>query len=169
MRKILLIPVKLIFWIIQNIKYTLAILLFKICWIDVWKNFKYFWSLFEINTIYFVCSENLHIWNNVFIGARFYCNSYNWVHIWDNVMISHNVAIISANHKVNNYLISRNEHENNNPIFIWEWTWIWYNVVILPGVKIWKNVIIWAMSVVTKDIPDNKVAVWNPAKILNIN
>lgn len=40
------------------------------------------------------------------------------------------------------------------------------NVTILPDIKIGKNVIIGAGSVVTKDIPDNCVAVGIPAKII---
>ena len=38
--------------------------------------------------------------------------------------------------------------------------------IILPGVHIGNRVIIGAGSVVTKDIPENKVAVGNPAKVI---
>ena len=40
------------------------------------------------------------------------------------------------------------------------------NVVILPGVKIGDNVVIGAGSVVTKDIPDNVIAMGNPCNIV---
>ena len=40
------------------------------------------------------------------------------------------------------------------------------NSVIMPGVTIGDNVIIWAWSVVTKDIPSNSVAVGVPAKVI---
>ena len=40
------------------------------------------------------------------------------------------------------------------------------NVVIIGNVKIGNNVIIGAGSVVVKDIPDNSVAVGNPAKVI---
>lgn len=40
------------------------------------------------------------------------------------------------------------------------------NVVIIGGVKIGNNVSIGAGSVVVKDIPDNSVAVGNPAKVI---
>jgi acetyltransferase-like isoleucine patch superfamily enzyme len=40
------------------------------------------------------------------------------------------------------------------------------NTTILPGVRIGKNSLIGSGSVVTKDIPDNKVAVGNPAKVI---
>ena len=40
------------------------------------------------------------------------------------------------------------------------------NTVINPGVTIGNNVVIGAGSVVTKDIPDNVIAVGNPCRVL---
>ena len=40
------------------------------------------------------------------------------------------------------------------------------NSVILPGVKIGKNAIIGAGSIVTKDVPPNAVVAGNPAKLI---
>ena len=45
----------------------------------------------------------------------------------------------------------------------------WGNVIVLPGVTIGDNVIIGAGSVVTKDIPDNKIAYGNPCRIIRDN
>jgi maltose O-acetyltransferase len=45
-------------------------------------------------------------------------------------------------------------------------TFIGVNSVILPGVTIGKNVIIGVGSIVTHDIPDNSVAVGNPARVI---
>ena len=39
----------------------------------------------------------------------------------------------------------------------------------MPGVTIGDNVVIGAGSVVTKDIPSNKIAYWNPCKIVKGN
>ena len=39
--------------------------------------------------------------------------------------------------------------------------------IILPGVTIGDNVIIGAGSVVTKSIPDNSIAVGNPARVIS--
>ena len=44
--------------------------------------------------------------------------------------------------------------------------WIGGNTVILPGVTIGNNVVIGAGSVVSKDIPDNMIAVGNPCKVI---
>lgn len=43
---------------------------------------------------------------------------------------------------------------------------IWVRSIIMPGVTIWDNVIIWAWSIITKDIPSNSVAVWVPCKVI---
>jgi len=44
--------------------------------------------------------------------------------------------------------------------------WIGGGVIILPGVTIGDNVTIGAGSVVTKDIPDNVLALGNPCKVV---
>ena len=44
--------------------------------------------------------------------------------------------------------------------------WIGAGVIIVPGITIGDNVVIGAGSVVTKNLPDNVVAVGNPCKIL---
>ncbi len=44
--------------------------------------------------------------------------------------------------------------------------WLGGNVVVLPGVSIGNNSVIGAGSVVTRDIPENVVAVGNPCKIV---
>jgi maltose O-acetyltransferase len=106
---------------------------------------------------------------NIEVGENFYAN-FNLVIldvakvvIGDNVMIAPNVAIYTAGHPV--HPESRNSgYEYGMPITIGNNVWIGGNVVINPGVKIGDNVIIGAGSVVTKDIPDNMIAVGNPCR-----
>lgn len=52
------------------------------------------------------------------------------------------------------------------PIVIGDNCWLGGDVTILPGVTIGNNTIIGAGSVVTKDIPDNVIAVGNPCRVL---
>ncbi|MDW3038824.1 MULTISPECIES: DapH/DapD/GlmU-related protein [Bacillus cereus group] len=52
-------------------------------------------------------------------------------------------------------------------VTIGENTFIGAGTIILPGVTIGENVIIGAGSVVSKDIPDNTVAVGNPATMVS--
>ncbi len=56
--------------------------------------------------------------------------------------------------------------ETAKPITVGDNVWIGGNAVILPGVTIGRNSVIGAGSVVTKDIPDNVVAVGNPCKVI---
>ena len=57
-------------------------------------------------------------------------------------------------------------YQFNMPVRIGKNCWIGAGAVILPGVTIGDNVVIGAGSVVTKDIPDNVVAVGNPCRVL---
>lgn len=56
--------------------------------------------------------------------------------------------------------------DDAKPINIGENVWIGANATVLSGVTIGKNSVIGAGSVVTKDIPENVVAVGNPCRVL---
>lgn len=56
--------------------------------------------------------------------------------------------------------------EGNYDVHIGENSWIGAGVIIVPGITIGRNTVIGAGSVVTKDIPDNVVAVGNPCRVL---
>ena len=44
--------------------------------------------------------------------------------------------------------------------------WLGAGVIVVPGVTIGDNVVVGAGSVVTRDLPDNVIAVGSPCKIL---
>ena len=52
------------------------------------------------------------------------------------------------------------------PVTIGDGAWVSTSIIVLPGVKIGKGVIIGAGSVVTREIEDHKVAAGNPAKVI---
>lgn len=60
---------------------------------------------------------------------------------------------------------SRSMHENK---YIGKKCFIGANAIVMCGVKIGNECIIGAGTIVTKDIPDNCIAVGNPAKILKV-
>lgn len=108
---------------------------------------------------------------NIEVGENFFAN-YNLtildvgkVTIGKNAQIAPNVSIYTAGHPI--HPDSRNSgYEYGIPITIGDNVWIGGNTVILPGVTIGNNVVIGAGSVVSKDIPDNKIAVGNPCRVI---
>lgn len=110
---------------------------------------------------------------NIEIGENFYSN-YNLiildcaaVKIGDNVLIGPNVGIYTAGHPLH-YEIRNQEYEYAFPVIIGDNVWIGGNVVINPGVSIGENSVIGSGSVVTKDIPNNVIAIGNPCKVLRV-
>ena len=108
---------------------------------------------------------------NIEVGENFFAN-YNLiildvakVSIGKNVMFAPNVSIYTAGHPI--HPDSRNSgYEYGIPVTIGDNVWIGGSVVINPGVTIGNNVVIGSGSVVTKDIPDNVIAVGNPCRVI---
>ena len=108
---------------------------------------------------------------NIEVGENFFAN-YNLVildvgkvRIGDNAQIAPNVSIYTAGHPVHPQ--SRNSgYEYGIDVTIGNNVWIGGNVCIMPGVTIGDNVVIGAGSVVTKDLPDNVIAVGNPCRVV---
>ena len=126
------------------------------------------------------CGENCYIelpfhanWggHHVHFGSGVYANSNltivddGHVYVADKVMFGPNVTIATASHPIEPTLRARGLQYNRD-VYIGENTWIGAGVIIVPGVRIGKNSVIGAGSVVTKDIPDNVVAVGNPCRVL---
>ena len=126
------------------------------------------------------CGENCYIeppfhanWggHNAHFGDYVYANfnltivDDGQVYVGDRVMFGPNVVIATANHPIDHELRAR-QLQYNKDVHIGENSWIGAGVIIVPGITIGKNTIIGAGSVVTKDIPDNVVAVGNPCRVL---
>lgn len=84
------------------------------------------------------------------------------VKIGNNVFCGPGVQIYTASHPIDPEL--RKSVEFSKPVVIGDDCWIGGNSIICPGVTIGNRCVIGAGSVVTKDIPDDTVAVGNPAR-----
>ena len=86
----------------------------------------------------------------------------------DNVTVTSGVKFIT--HDGSTCLI-KDQHgkryQRFAPINIGSHVFIGVNTIIMPGVTIGSNVVIGAGSVVTKNIPDNSVAIGVPAKVVS--
>lgn len=140
----------------------------------------------------FYCNYGKHI----FIGEHTFVNMNcvllddNYIRIGKNGLIGPSVQIYTASHPLNyrERVTNINENAENlrepdsdkdevkvnrpkyktttKPVMIGDNTWIGGNAVILPGVRIGNNVTVGAGSVVTKDIPDNMLALGNPCRVV---
>lgn len=116
----------------------------------------------------------------VHLGKNFYAN-FNLtildtcpVRIGDNVFCGPNVSFITALHPLRYQ--QRNYHRAadgklinfgmGKPITVGDNCWFATNVTVCPGVTIGNGCVIGAGAVVTKDLPDNSLALGVPAKVV---
>ncbi len=108
---------------------------------------------------------------NIHVGMNFYANHGLTildgapVRFGDNIFIGPNCGFHTAGHAIDSE--RRNAGlEFAHPITVGDNVWFGAAVQVLPGVSIGSNVVIGTGSIVTKNIPDNVVAVGNPCKVL---
>ncbi len=109
--------------------------------------------------------HNVHFGSGIYVNFNLTVVDDGNIYVGDKVMFGPNVTIATANHPMNAELRAKS-YQYNKDIYIGENVWIGAGVVIVPGVHIGKNSVIGAGSVVTRDIPDNVVAVGNPCRVL---
>lgn len=141
---------------------------------DIDKKKQYMYEVFA------ECGEDCYIelpfhanWggSHVHFGDRVYANSNltlvddGHIYVGNNVMFGPNVTIATANHPIEPTLRLKGLQYNRD-VHIGDNVWIGAGVIIVPGVHVGKNSVIGAGSVVTKDIPENVVAVGNPCRVL---
>jgi len=88
--------------------------------------------------------------------------------IEDNVLIGSGVHVYTANHGFGKKDIDvRSQgYFQCKKVVIERGAWIGANSIILPGVTVGKYSVVGAGSVVTQNIPENSLAVGNPAKVI---
>lgn len=108
---------------------------------------------------------------NIIVGENFYANhglvilDAGTVIFGDNVFIGPNCGFHTSGHPID--FERRNQGlEYAYPINIGNNVWIGAGVQVMPGVTIGDNVVIGSGSIVTKNIPENSIAVGNPCKVI---
>ncbi len=107
------------------------------------------------------CACRIFLGKNVFANHGLTVMSVGTVTIEDGVMLGPEVGIFTVNHEPKNIRVIFTKE-----VVIKKNAWIGARVSILPGVTIGENAIVGTGSIVTKDIPDNCIAVGNPAKVI---
>jgi len=111
--------------------------------------------------------NKMEIGSGTWIGQMAFLHSAGGLLIGKNVGIGPHVNILTSSHKSSDAHtpVLHNEIEFK-PVAIEDGCDIGTGAVILPGVKIGRNSIIGAGSIVTKNIPSGSIAVGNPAKVI---
>lgn len=103
---------------------------------------------FQINDNFFV-----HGSGDLTIGNYFHCGC--------------NITILTTSHNIfDNEKIPYDEKRIDRPVTIGDFVWFGDNVIINPGISIGEGAIVFAGSVVTKDVPPLALVGGNPAKII---
>lgn len=129
-------------------------------------------TLFINGIVSFYSNTNIHIGENacLSIGHNTYINEgtkisvKKYLKIGSNCAISNNVSIMDSD-----FHTIVEKQQNDIGVVIKDHVWIGADVTILKNVTIGNNCIVGARSVVTKSIPDNCLAVGNPAKVIRNN
>jgi len=116
----------------------------------------------------------IKIGKDVQINDFVHITSMQSVYIGNNVLLASKIYISDCSH--GSYEGNENDSYpdthtidrkyKTSPVRIEDNVWIGESVSVLPGVTIGENAIIGANSVVSKDIPNNCIAVGNPARVV---
>ena len=108
---------------------------------------------------------------NVYFGKMVYANfgltlvDDTYIYVGDYTMFGPHVTLATAGHPILPQLRQQG-YQYNAPVRIGKNCWLGAGVIVMRGVTIGDNVVVGAGSVVTRDLPDNVVAVGNPCRVL---
>ena len=109
--------------------------------------------------------SHVHFGNKVYANFGLTLVDDGNIFVGDNVMFGPNVTVATAGHPILPALREK-ALQYNADVYIGNNVWIGAGAVIVPGVRIGDDSVIGAGSVVTRDIPENVVAVGSPCRVL---
>lgn len=109
--------------------------------------------------------NGIKLGENVFINYNCTMLDSGLITIGAHTLIGPNCQLVTPNYPID-YLQRRKTVETGYPITIGEDCWLGAGVIVCPHVTIGDRCIIGAGSVVVKDIPEDSVAVGNPARVI---
>lgn len=111
--------------------------------------------------------KGIKIGNNFGCGENCFFGAAGGIEIGRDVIMGQNVRFHSENHKFNEVNVPiRLQGVTNKGIRIGNNCWIGSGVVFLDGINVSDGCVIGANTLVNKDIPNNAIAVGNPAQII---
>lgn len=113
--------------------------------------------------------HHVHFGKNIYANFGLTLVDDTHIYVGDYTMFGPNVIVATAGHPILPELREQ-AYQYNASVQIGKNCWIGAGVIIVPGITIGNNVVVGAGSIVTKDLPDNVVAVGNPCRVLrNVN
>lgn len=111
---------------------------------------------------------SIRIGEDTFLHPRCQVMAYKGdIRIGDHVAIAPGCAFYSYNHGFKlGEAIKTQPLQTRGDIEIGDGAWLGFGVIVLDGVKVGDGAVVGAGSVVTEDIPQNSIAVGNPARVV---
>lgn len=123
---------------------------------------------------YAINTDRICIGRDVIIrpGSMLFASPYEpdrcHIQIGDFALIGSGVQIYVSNHDFSDptQAIYFQGHSEIKPVIVEEGCWVGANAILLPGVRIGRNAVVGAGSVVTKSVSDHTVVAGNPARVI---
>lgn len=123
--------------------------------------------LSKINPMKYAQKAGVNMRGRVYLYGKVVWGTEPWIiTLGNNVHITEGVRFLTHDGGTLLFRDKVPDLEITKPITVGDNVYIGNNALLLPGVNLGNNVIIGAGAVVTKDIPDNSVAVGVPARVV---